>query len=163
MSLVVAVARNGTIGSEDRLPWKLRSDLVRFKRLTMGHSLLMGRKTWESLPARFRPLPGRRNLVLTRGPAIAGAETVRSIEEAVQLCSEAAELCVIGGAEVYALALPLATRLELTEVDGEFAQADCWFPEWQVDNSPWQASPGPWQQGASGLRYRFVSFTRTSP
>lgn len=161
--LVAAIGRQRELGANNQLLWHLPEDMAHFKSITLGKPVLMGRKTWESLPARFRPLPGRRNLVLSRGPAIAGAETVRSIEEAVQLCSEAAELCVIGGAEVYALALPLATRLELTEVDGEFAQADCWFPEWQVDTSPWQASPGPWQQGASGLRYRFVSFTRTSP
>jgi dihydrofolate reductase len=112
----------------------------------------MGRKTWDSLPPRFRPLPGRRNLVLTRGPAIEGAEVVRSLDEALALCEGAPELCVIGGAEVYALALPHAQRLELTEVDAAYPQADAFFPP-----LPAALPDTAWQTAANGQRFRFHS------
>ncbi len=158
--LVAALGRQREIGAGNALLWHLPEDLAHFKQLTLGKPVLMGRKTWESLPPRFRPLPGRRNLVLTRGPAIEGAETVRSLDEAITLCAAAPELCVIGGAEVYALALPRADRLELTEVDAEFPQADSFFPDTGPD---WQRQEGDWQaSAANGLRFRFLRAARAT-
>jgi dihydrofolate reductase len=114
---IVAMADNGVIGRDNALPWHLPEDLKRFKALTMGHALLMGRKTFESIG---RPLPGRRNLVLTRNAAwqASGVEAVRSIDDALERAGGAA-LYVIGGAEVFSLAWPLITRVELTEVHAE--------------------------------------------
>ena len=111
---IVAMADNGVIGRNNGLPWRLPDDLKRFKALTMGHALLMGRKTYDSIG---RPLPGRRNLVLTRNPRwqAPGTETVRSLEEALTRAGDST-LFVIGGAEVFALAWPVVGRLELTEV-----------------------------------------------
>ena len=157
--LVAACGRQRELGAGNRLLWQLPEDLAHFKQLTLGKPVLMGRRTWDSLPARFRPLPGRRNLVLTRGaPEAAGAECVASLDEALQRCAGAGELCVIGGAEVYALALPRASALELTEIDAEFPQADCHFPALGAD---WQrVRCGDWQAGSGGLRLRFVRFER---
>lgn len=148
--LVAAMGRQREIGAGNALLWHLPEDLAHFKAVTLGKPVLMGRKTWESLPPRFRPLPGRRNLVLTRGEPVDGAETVRSLDEAIARCAEAPELCVIGGAEVYALALPQAQRLLLTEVDAVYPQADAHFPP-----LPCPLPDTPWLQGANGLRYRF--------
>ncbi len=113
--LYVARADNGVIGVDDALPWKLKGDLARFKAMTMGKPMAMGRKTFESFPS---PLPGRRHIVLTRDPVwqAAGAETAHGVDEAITIAGDAAELAVIGGAEIYALFLPHATRIELTEV-----------------------------------------------
>jgi len=161
--LVAAMGRNRELGANNQLLWHLPEDLAHFKRLTLGKPVLMGRKTWESLPPRFRPLPGRRNLVLTRGGPLEGAETVRSMAEALQLCQGDLELCVIGGAEVYALALPLATRLELTEVGASFAHADCFFPPLPA---AWQAQENEsteWQTSSAGIRYRFRRLERAAP
>lgn len=154
--LVAAMGRRREIGAGNALLWHLPEDLAHFKAITLGKPVLMGRKTWDSLPARFRPLPGRRNLVLTRGAAVEGAETVRSLDEALALCAEAPELCVIGGAEVYAQALARADRVELTEVDAEFPQADAFFPPLP---DPLASEP-PWQTSAGGLRYRFRQWLR---
>jgi dihydrofolate reductase len=126
ITLVVAVADNGVIGARGALPWHLPDDLRHFKALTIGHPVLMGRRTFEAIG---RPLPGRRNLVLTRGAAAlpAGAEAVASLDEALQRCAGAPELFVIGGGEVYRLALPQATCIELTRVHAQ-PQGDAWFP-----------------------------------
>ncbi|WP_342164281.1 dihydrofolate reductase [Methylobacterium sp. SD21] len=124
IALVVAVARNGVIGRDNGLAWHLSSDLKRFKALTMGATLLMGRRTWDSIG---RPLPGRRTLVLTRDPAfrVEGAETVHEWESAVAAAGD--RLMVVGGAEVYALALPQADIIHLTEVEAE-PEGDVRFP-----------------------------------
>lgn len=136
--LVAALDRNHAIGRDNDLPWRLPADLRRFKALTLGKPVLMGRKTAQSLG---RALPGRRNLVLTRSGQVpfAGMEAVASLEEATRRAGAdgAAELCVIGGAEVYALCLPRATRMHLTHVDAAVAGADAFFPrfepaEWRV-------------------------------
>ncbi|MFN6411925.1 MAG: dihydrofolate reductase [Planctomycetota bacterium] len=115
LSLVVAMARNGTIGIEDRLPWKLRSDLMRFKRLTMGHSLLMGRKTYESIG---RLLPGRKTIILTRQRdyRIEGAAVVHSLEQAFEETPAGQRLYVVGGAEIYRLCMPWVKQIHLTRV-----------------------------------------------
>jgi dihydrofolate reductase len=123
----VARARNGVIGRGGALPWRLAADMRRFRELTAGKPVIMGRKTWESLPARFRPLPGRLNVVLTRQAEYeaAGAVVCDDFSEAVEIAREQAaedsadEVCVIGGADLFALALPDAARIYLTEVEGE--------------------------------------------
>ena len=138
VSLLVAFDRNLAIGRDNALPWRLPDDLKRFKALTMGKPVLMGRRTAQSLG---RALPGRRNLVMTRsGQApFEGMQVVASLDEAMAVAggTTGAEVCVIGGAEIYALALPLATRLHVTHVDTVVADADAFFPrfdtrEWRV-------------------------------
>lgn len=127
ISLVVAMACNRVIGRDNALPWRLSEDLKRFKATTLGKPVLMGRKTFESIG---RPLPGRRNIVLTRDRAwrAGGADAVSSVDEALRLTSREPELAVIGGAEVYRLVLPLAERIYLTRVEAEVA-GDAVFPE----------------------------------
>jgi dihydrofolate reductase len=130
--LIAGVARNGTIGRDDQLLWHLPEDLAHFRRHTLGHPVLMGRKTWDSLPPRFRPLPGRHNLVLSRQPGLAltGATTVASLAEAWQALAGSERIYVIGGAQIYQACLPLADELLLTEVDRDFA-GDAHFPDWR--------------------------------
>jgi dihydrofolate reductase len=133
LTVIAAVARNGVIGRGNRLPWHLPADLQHFKQHTVGRPVIMGRRTWESLPGR---LPRRRHIVVTRNPDYRadGAEVVASLEEALELVrGEAA--AVIGGAQLYALALPLADRLELTEVEADL-EGDAWFP--RFDRSAWR-------------------------
>ena len=134
LSIVVAVARNGVIGRENRLPWRLPADLRHFKQVTMGKPMIMGRRTWESLPGL---LPGRRHIVLSREPGYLaeGAEVATSLEQALELAGDAAEVMIIGGARLYEQALPLAQRLYLTEVDAEI-EGDAHFPEF--DSSCWR-------------------------
>ena len=128
--MLAALDRQRAIGRGNELPWRLPDDLKRFKRLTLGKPILMGRKTAESLG---RALPGRLNLVLSRsGDApYAGMQVVRSLDQALEVAGEAEQLCVIGGGEIYALCLPLATRMYLTHVDTEVVAADAWFPEFE--------------------------------
>ncbi|ODU34415.1 MAG: diacylglycerol kinase [Lysobacterales bacterium 69-70] len=134
MALIVALDRSGAIGRAGDMPWHLPDDLARFKRLTLGKPVLMGRRTALSIG---RALPGRRNLVLSRGgdAPYATQETVRSLDAAIAAAGDA-ELCVIGGGEIYALTLPLATRLCLTEIDTQAADADTWFPAF--DRAQWR-------------------------
>jgi dihydrofolate reductase len=124
--LVAAMDKNRAIGRGGALPWHLPDDLKRFKRLTLGKTVLMGRKTFQSIG---RPLPGRRNLILTRDASFRpeGVELVHSVEDALKLDSE---IMVIGGGEVYALTLPLATQMHLTLVDTAISDADAFFPPW---------------------------------
>ena len=135
ISYVVAVSKNGVIGREGGLPWHISSDLKRFKEITMGKPVVMGRKTWDSLPR--KPLPGRRNIVITRqsGFRAEGAEVVTTPEAAIELCGDAPEIAVIGGGEVYRLFWPHVNRLYLTEVDLEVA-GDTHFPA--VDPAHWR-------------------------
>lgn len=138
ISLVVAMDRNRAIGKGNELPWRLPDDLKRFKALTLGKPILMGRKTADSLG---RALPGRINLVLTRSGRVPfdGMQAVASVDEALETAREsgAEELCVIGGAEIYALTLPLADRLHLTHADTVVDGADAFFPSFNADD--WQA------------------------
>ena len=119
LTLIVARARNGVIGRDGTLPWRLPEDLAFFKRTTMGHPIVMGRRTWESIG---RPLPGRRNIVVSRraGFAAAGAEVAPGLDEALRLCAGSEEVFVIGGAQLYTEALPRAGRLIVTEIDADF-------------------------------------------
>lgn len=145
IALVVARARNGVIGRDGDLPWRLRSDLQRFKAITIGKPCIMGRKTWESLP--LRPLPGRLNVVLTRDEGwgedgqARGALVCRTLDEAIEIAREQAqddgvgEICVIGGAGLFEAALPRAKRLYVTEVEVE-ADGDVLFPAF--DEAAWK-------------------------
>ena len=155
-ALVWAQSTAGVIGRDGGIPWRLPEDLARFKRLTLGHTVIMGRLTWDSLPARFRPLPGRRNLVLTRDPQFCadGAEVITSLDDA-----PLTDAWVIGGAQVYALALPAANRCEVTEVDIDLPgeDGDALAP---VLDDTWVGSTGDWSRSSTGLRYRFVSYLR---
>lgn len=141
ISIIAAVAENGVIGSGNRMPWHLKEDLRHFKTLTFGHGVVMGRKTWESLG---RPLPGRRNVVVTRQQLQApGCEVAHSLGEALALFASEEELFVIGGAQLYALALPLADRLYLTHIGHPF-EGDAYFPPWDREAFRLVASkPGP--------------------
>lgn len=132
-SFVVAVARNGVIGHTNGLPWRLPADLAFFRRLTMGHPVVMGRKTYESIG---RPLPGRLNIVVTRSPGFRapGCTVVDSLEAAYRAAGDASEVFVIGGAQIYEAAFPTADRIYLTEVDAEI-EGDTFFP--RFDRSRW--------------------------
>lgn len=131
LALIAAVARNGVIGHDNRLLWKLPEDMAHFRAATLGHPVIMGRRTWDSVPAKFRPLPGRRNIVVTRNPAwqAEGAEAVPSPQAALALVQDAPRAFVIGGADLYAATLPLADELWLTELDADFEGATQ-FPAW---------------------------------
>ncbi|MCE4555299.1 dihydrofolate reductase [Roseateles cellulosilyticus] len=156
ITLVAAVARDGAIGRDNALLWHLPEDLARFKALTLGKPVVMGRKTWDSLPAKFRPLPGRRNLVVSRStPELPGAEVFTSLDAALGACTEP-EVCIIGGAEIYALALPRASRLALTEVDATFPDADRHFPAWPRDQ--FTEARRETHTSAAGLRFDFVDY-----
>jgi dihydrofolate reductase len=158
ISLVASVARDGGIGNAGQLLVHLPGDLPRFKRMTMGSPIVMGRKTWESIG---RPLPGRRNIVVTRNPAwqADGAERAATLEEALELAGCAERVFVIGGAEIFALALPLADELELTEIDAEFP-ADAFFPAW--DRAEFRQTSSEPQATPEGLAYRYASYLRTT-
>ncbi len=134
LSIIAAMAHNRVIGRNNRLPWNLPADLQHFKRITMGKPMIMGRKTWESLPGL---LPGRRHIVVTRDPDYQadGAEVVHSLEQAISQAGDVDEVMLVGGANLYAQALALASRLYLTEIDAE-VDGDAWFPEF--DPAEWQ-------------------------
>jgi dihydrofolate reductase len=135
ISLIFAQSRNGIIGKDGGLPWHIRSDLKRFKDLTMGKPVIMGRKTWDSLPR--TPLPGRTNIVITRqkGLAAEGAIVASTVDEALQLAGAAPEICVIGGAEIYRQFASLAERIYLTEVELD-AEGDAHAPI--IDPNDWR-------------------------
>jgi len=129
ISLIAAVARHGVIGHGNQLLWRLPEDQRYFRRVTLGHPVIMGRRTWDSLPERFRPLPGRRNIVVTRQPgwAAQGAEACPTPAAALALAADSELAFVIGGADLYAATLPLADELLLTEIEHEFS-GDTRFP-----------------------------------
>lgn len=133
VSIVVALDERNAIGHAGALPWRLSEDLKRFKMLTLGKPIVMGRKTWDSIG---RPLPGRHNIVVTRqrGLELPGATVVASLEDALRAAGDVPEVCIIGGAEIYRLALPLADVLHVTRVHATVA-ADTWFPP--IDPSEW--------------------------
>ncbi len=126
LTLIAARARNGVIGRNNQMPWKIPGEQAYFKRMTMGHPIVMGRKTWESIG---RPLPGRRNIVITRDRAYSaiGADVVGSLDDALSLAGDADEIFVIGGGQLYAEAMPRASRLMLTEIDADF-DGDTFMP-----------------------------------
>jgi dihydrofolate reductase len=156
LCLVAAVARDGGIGRAGELLVRIPDDLRRFKQLTLGSPVIMGRATWGSIG---RPLPGRLNIVLSRDPAwrAPGAETAHSLEAALDLSAGTAKVFVIGGAAVYALALPRADVLELTEIDAVFP-ADTFFPPW--DRAEFRQTSRQAHETPEGLRYSFVTYRR---
>jgi dihydrofolate reductase len=152
--VIAAVARNRVIGFDNRLIWNIPEDMAHFKALTSGHTVVMGRKTWESLPPRFRPLPNRRNIVISRQAdyAAPGAEVADSLENALKLASTATLVFIIGGEQIYTQALAVADRLEITEVDLE-PEGDAWFPE--IAAVDWE------QTGKTdGAGFAFVTYRR---
>jgi len=159
LSLVVAVARNGAIGLNNQLLWREPQDQRHFRRVTMGSPVLMGRKTWDSLPERFRPLPGRQNLVLSRDPQwrAEGAHTVASVGAALQAAAGASKVSVIGGAQIFALTLPNADELVLTEIDADLA-GDTFFPAWERDR--FTETSRERHTSDSGVPYSFVTYKR---
>ncbi len=152
--LVVAIAQNGVIGKKGAIPWHISDDMKRFKALTMGHTVVMGRKTWDSLPR--KPLPGRINVVVTRQKdwRAEGAVAAASLGQATSGTS--GTVMVIGGAEIYERALPLASRIELTEVHKDF-QGDALF---ELDRSGWHETAREDHVTPDGLRYSYVTLTR---
>lgn len=161
VGLIWAQSPDGVIGADNGIPWRLPEDMAHFKATTLGHPVVMGRKTWDSLPARFRPLSGRRNIVVTRDPewAAEGAERAGSIPEALERAAElpATACWVIGGGEVYRAALAHAVMLSVTEVDTKVI-GDTHAPE--LDPAWTVAEDGGWQSSVTGLRYRIRTYTR---
>jgi dihydrofolate reductase len=158
ISIIAAVARNGVIGSGNRMLWYLPEDLRRFRQLTLGHVVIMGRKTFESIG---KPLPGRHNIVITRSRewVRSGCKAVRSMEAAIAALEPGQDAFVIGGAEIYALALSLAGRIYLTEIDKDFP-GDTIFPDF--DRAEWRAVSREryFLEGADGFSYSFVEYRR---
>jgi dihydrofolate reductase len=154
--VIAAVAQNGVMGAYGRLPWRLPGDLKHFKALTLGHPVIMGRRTWESLKG---PLPGRENIVVTRKPGYEarGASVAASLEGALALCAGAPLVFVIGGADLYAAALPLADGLVLTEIHRDY-EGDVRFPPWNP--AEWRETRRTPQVAADGTRFDFALYER---
>ena len=158
LHLIYARARNGVIGRHNQMPWHLPEDLAHFKRVTLGQPVIMGRKTWDSLPARFRPLPGRRNIVVTRQSEwqADGAFRAASIQEAMQLCGDATDAWIMGGADIYRQAEPLASTAVVTEIDADF-DGDAYAP---ILGPAWHEVQRTSHVARNGLPYSFVSYQR---
>ena len=161
LHLIFARASNGVIGRDGRLPWHLPEDLAHFKRTTLGCPVIMGRKTWDSLPPKFRPLPGRLNIVVTRQPhwQAEGAVRAGSLAEALAACADNADAWVIGGAEIYAQALPLARSAVVTEIDADF-DGDAFAPEF---GPAWVETRREPHTSATGLSFSFVTYQHQNP
>ena len=157
LGLIWAQSTSGVIGRDGGIPWRLPEDQARFKELTMGHTVVMGRLTWESLPDKVRPLPGRKNVVVTRQAdyMAEGATVVGSLDAALT----GDEAWVIGGEQIYLLAMAAATRCEVTEVEVDLRREDGDAVAPVLDES-WLGITGEWLKSGSGLRYRFHSYTR---
>jgi dihydrofolate reductase len=157
VSLVVAMADNGVIGVNGTLPWRVPDDLRRFKALTMGKPCIMGRRTWDSLPR--KPLPGRHNIVVTRDPQFRadGVSLVHSLQEALAIAAGAEEICIIGGAEIYRAALPLADRIHLTEIHAN-VEGDTRLA--LFDRAIWRESRREDHGAGEGPRFSFVTLER---
>jgi len=158
ISIIAALARNLTIGLDNAMPWRLPEDLKRFRRLTIGHAVIMGRKTFESIGS---PLTGRNNIVISRSRewSCSGCTVVHTLESALEAVEVSREAFVIGGAQIYALALPHARRLHMTEIERDF-EGDAFFPEF--DRSLWRevSRERHASGGADGFDYAFVEYER---
>ncbi|MFN4120552.1 dihydrofolate reductase [Acidovorax sp.] len=159
IALIYARAANGVIGKDNTIPWHIPEDMARFKQLTQGCPVIMGRKTWDSLPPRFRPLPGRSNIVVSRqaGWQADGALRAASLADALAQCPGDGTVWVIGGAQIYAEALPLAQRVEVTEIAQDFegdAYAPALGPEWMATERSAHVSR------SNGLPFSFVRYER---
>ena len=159
VSLIAAVARNGAIGRGGALIWRESADLKHFRKVTMSCPVIMGRTTWESLPERFRPLPGRRNIVLTRNAAwhAEGADAAASFDAALALAADAPKVFVIGGAQAYALAMKIATEVVLTEIDADLT-GDTFFPPW--DRAAFARTAFETHLDSQGVAYSFTTYTK---
>ena len=158
INMIFARAANGVIGKDGVMPWHLPEDLAHFKRLTQGWPVIMGRKTWDSLPPRFRPLPGRTNIVITRQTDWneAGAQSVASLDIALDLCKASTEVWIIGGAQIYAQAEPLAQRIEVTEIAQDFA-GDAFAP---TLGAGWLETARDNQLSSTELKFSFVTYNK---
>ena len=158
INLIYARAANGVIGKDGTLPWHLPEDLAHFKRLTHGWPVIMGRKTWDSLPPRFRPLPGRTNIVVTRqvGWQAPGASVANSLQGAIAQCGEVVQAWVIGGAQIYAAAEPLASRIEVTQIARDF-QGDAFAPQL---GTQWVVTARENHVSSSGLDFSFITYNK---
>jgi dihydrofolate reductase len=154
--LVAAVAANGIIGANGKLPWHFPEELKHFKQLTLGHPIIMGRRTWESLKG---PLPQRENIVVTRTPGYEapGAAVANSLEAALAMCAGEPVAFVIGGTQLFKESLPIAAGLVLTEIRRDYA-GDTWFPQW--DRSQWRESQREAHTAADGTRFDFVLYEK---
>ncbi len=157
--LIAAVAKNRVIGRDNQLIWNISEDMAHFKALTNGQTVLMGRKTWESLPPRFRPLPGRRNIVISRQADYfaPGAELANSLENGLEIAANADCIFIIGGEQIYRQAMAFANRLEITEVDLE-PEGDAWFPE--IPTVDWEISAKNTPPSQGGTGFSFISYRR---
>lgn len=157
VGLIWAQTPQGVIGLDNTIPWRVPEDMAHFKEVTWGNPVVMGRRTWDSLPPRFRPLEGRRNIVVTRQTdwSAEGAERAGSLEQALELSGDG-PVWIAGGGEIYRAAMPFATELMVTEVDSDIA-GDCYAPAIAPE---WQADQAEWHESSKGLRYRFRRYTR---
>jgi dihydrofolate reductase len=157
LGLIWAQSRSGVIGRDGGIPWQIPEDLLHFKEITAGHTVVMGRRTWDSLPVKFRPLPRRKNVVVSRQTDFMaqGATVVRSLDDALT----DPDTWVIGGEQIYVLALPRADRCEVTEIDIDIPRdaGDAIAP---VLDEAWVGTPGDWQTSDAGVRYRFHTYHR---
>ena len=158
INMIYARAANGVIGKDGVMPWHLPEDLAHFKRLTQGWPVVMGRKTWDSLPPRFRPLPGRTNIVITRQTdwQETGAQPAPSLAHALELCQGSAEVWIIGGAQIFAQAEPLAQRVEATEIAQDF-DGDAFAPTLGAD---WLETARDNHVSSTGLKFSFVTYSK---
>ena len=156
LSLIVAIAKNRVIGVNNTLPWHLPEDLKRFRALTTGHHIIMGRKTYDSLG---RLLPGRTTVIVTRNPdyKMEGAIVVNSLEAAIAACGDDSEAFLIGGAELYKDGLKLANKLYITEIDAEY-EGDAFFPEFEINE--WKAGERETHRAESGLSFSYITYQR---
>ncbi len=160
INMIFARSANGVIGKNNAMPWHLPEDLARFKKLTLGSPVIMGRKTWDSLPPKFRPLPGRTNVVITRqsGWQAAGAKPAASLQDALELCQASSDVWIIGGAQIYALAESLAQRIEVTEIAQDF-EGDAFAP---ILGAKWMATERDDQVSSTGLKFSFTTYTNNT-
>ena len=158
INMIFARSANGVIGNNNAMPWHLPEDLAHFKKLTLCCPVIMGRKTWDSLPAKFRPLPGRTNVVITRQAdwQAKGAQSAGSLTDALAICQAASDVWIIGGAQIYAQALPLAHRIEVTHID-KIYEGDAFAP---TLGSQWQQSLKKEHVSSTGLNFSFITYIR---
>jgi dihydrofolate reductase len=156
--MIFARAANGVIGRDNTIPWRLPEDMAHFKRLTTGWPVIMGRKTWDSLPPKFRPLPGRANIVITRQAdwKDTGAATASSLADALALCAASDEVWIIGGAQIYAQAMPLAERIEVTEIAENF-DGDAYAPPLGAE---WRETAREDHVSANGMKFSFITYQK---
>ena len=158
INMIFARSANGVIGLNNAMPWHLPEDLAHFKKLTLGCPVVMGRKTWDSLPTKFRPLPRRSNVVVTRQPdwQAPGAQAAGSLQDALNLCIGETDVWIIGGAQIYAQAEPLASRIEVTHIDKTY-DGDAFAP---TLSRHWKVSHQEDHESTNGLNFSFISYIK---